>query len=112
MGVKVKAICKCGLSAEILIGGGKLNYHYIEYFPCLCVDCKDVVQVNLKAGKPSCPTCYGNKVIPYIDDRLIGLVGDSEVVNWSGKRLTNGTYKYPKCNQMTLEFSPSFYMWD
>lgn len=139
MGSQVKAICKCGVNKTILIGGGMMNFSFIEYFPCLCKDCEDVVQANLKENsiellnpkefepdykgsftrkiplserKLKCPKCKGSNVIPYNDDQIIGSVGDREVINWSGKILTNGTYKCPKCNKMSLKFLPSFYMWD
>lgn len=112
MGSQVMAICECGVHKKILIGGGKLTFKFQCYFPCLCEDCKDVVQVNLKFGLPRCPTCDGNNVIPYNNQKLIGSVGDREVVNWSGQRLTNGNYKCPKCNKPTLTFSRSFFMWD
>lgn len=146
MGTKVKAICKCGINNDILIGGGMANYHDTEYFPCFCPECKDVVQSNLKKNmfdfsklkncglkgqlfleeakkfKPefvplekrvfNCPKDNNHEVIPYIDSRVIGKIGDSVVARSFDNVLTNGNYKCPKCNEMTLKFLPMLYRWD
>ncbi len=136
MGSNVRAICKCGVDNEISIGGGMLTFKYIAYFPCLCEDCKDVVEVNLlgnryksqtqeefergderleiplKDRKFTCPKCHGGNVIPYSDSRLFGIIGDEEVIRWGSEILTNGTYKCPKCDNKTLRFIYLFYMWD
>lgn len=146
MGTKVKAICKCGINKEILIGGGMATYHDTDYFPCFCPECKDVVQSNLKKNmfdyskffdcdlkgnllseemknfKPefvpiekrvfSCPKNKTHTVIPYIDSRVIGNMGDREVARSFDNVLTNGEYKCPKCNEMTLKFLPMLYRWD
>ncbi len=111
MGSQVKAICKCGINTDILIGGGKMNYVFINYFPCLCEDCEDVVQVNLK-NILSCPNCFGRKITPYNNDLLVGLKGDKQIIEWGKNILTDGTYWCPKCKKMTLEFSTSLFMWD
>ena len=121
MGSKVKAICECGLHKEILIGGGKLTFKYKCYFPCLCEKCEDVVEVNLlnMFENPNCPNCNCDKVISYDHNDLKGIKGDSDVVSWNVRwklgrelKLTNGTYKCPKCKEMTLKFVPLFYIWD
>jgi hypothetical protein len=141
MGSQVHAICECGVHKSILIGGGKLSFTYLEYFPCLCVDCQDVVQSDLKENswiikgidvldfstkkkneqlienslknkKISCPECKGQNVIPYNDERLIGKKGDDKVINWGNNYLDNGTYYCPKCENMTLKFLHSLFMWD
>jgi Zn finger protein HypA/HybF involved in hydrogenase expression len=48
MGSQVIAICKCGVNKSILIGGGMRTFESLHYFPCLCRDCEEVVQSNLK----------------------------------------------------------------
>lgn len=141
MGMKVKAICNCGIDKDILIGGGMSTFQHTEYFPCVCVDCKEVIQANLKEHmkdygklerpytveklkdfKPdiiplnerkfTCPKCEGQNVIPYVDSKLIGKIGDREVARNFDNVLTNGNYKCPKCNNMTLKFLPLLYRWD
>lgn len=145
MGSKVKAVCKCGVNNDILIGGGMSTFQHTEYFPCLCEDCKDVVQVNLRKNKvvisefknsinaseiieryknyksgmiPSnelkltCPKCSGNNVVSYTDSSIIAKVGEKEVARSFDNILTDGDYKCPRCNEMTLKFLPLFYMWD
>jgi len=137
MGTKVKAVCKCGLSRGIKIGGGRNTFKYIRYFPCLCEDCKDVVQVNLLENRYkkitldelmsggstrievplneriyNCPKCKGTNVIPYTDSKLIGKIGEEEVARAFDDVLTDGNYKCPKCDKMTLKFFQTFIMWD
>ena len=119
MGTKTKAICKCGVNTDIMIGGGKLTFKYQCYFPCLCEGCDDVVEVNLLNKNPQCPICSDKSIIPYDDELVIGVKGKKNIVSWNvqsaiGRELilTNGTYKCPKCNKMTLEFLPSLMMWD
>ena len=139
MGSQVVAICKCGVHNTILVGGGKFNYRFTEYFPCLCVDCEDVVESNLKMNiykqidisllldkekhkgpielplkdrKITCPECKGQNVIPYNDERLIGRKGDNIVINWGNHSLTNGTYYCPKCKEMRLNFTGPLMFWD
>lgn len=117
MGSQVAAICECGVNKTILIGGGKLTFTYLEYFPFLCEDCADVVEGNLKGGlfknkELTCPKCKGKNVIPYNDPRIIGRKGECEVANSFDNMLTDGDYKCPKCKKMSLKFFPCFYMWD
>ena len=134
MGSQVIAICKCGLHSNILIGGGMRTFNDINYFPCLCEDCEDVVQVNLveheygeidlkhfplsssgerykpekiplKERKLTCPKCQNHRVTSYTDLRLVGDAGQNTVAQSFRNVLTNGTYKCPKCKKMTLKFS-------
>lgn len=111
MGSQVIAICQCGLNKKILIGGGKLNHRYISYFPCLCKDCKDVVQVNLKDQELTCPDCNKQNLSPCNNQNLIGIIGRNEVARSFNNILTDGTYKCPKCNEMTLHFESGI-LWD
>lgn len=119
MGSKVRAICDCGVNKEILIGGGMSTFKYISYFPCLCINCNDVVEVNLLQKNFYCPDCNSDNVIPYDADRLKGIEGDRVIISWNIKvalgrelKLTNGRYKCPKCKKMNLRFLGSFFNWD
>jgi len=140
MGTRTKASCKCGYSSEyILIGGGKMNFHYTHYYPCLCLDCKDVVQVNIKkvggkridlgllSGKEkfdnpneiyvkgevfSCSKCYGKNVIPYYDERLNGQSQEPEFGTSNYPTVPSDLCHCPKCDKRTLTFMPDILMWD
>ena len=122
MGSKVYASCECGLHKVIKIGGGMMTFKFDCYFPCLCEDCNDIVNANLmgivSSLNPTCPDCYNKNTIPYNNPAVIGDVGNRNVVSWYAGgnigelELTNGNYKCPKCKEMTLNFSPSFSLWD
>lgn len=116
MGSKVRAICKCGVDKDILIGGGMSTFKFQCYFPCLCLDCKDVVQVNIKGiFKATCPDCYSENVIPYNDDRLSRIKGDREIMRYYiGHHLilTNGTYYCGRCDKSELRFQRLSMNWD
>jgi len=119
MGSEVRATCECGLDTRILIGGGMENFISTCYFPCLCEACHDIVPVNLIAKRKRCPKCRGTKLIPYDDLRLSGLPGERTVAEWNVReqlggelRLTDGSYKCPKCHELTLRFADSGLCWD
>ena len=112
MGSQVIAVCQCGLNKKILIGGGRLNFRTVDFFPCLCENCQDVVEVNLKDDNPSCPNCNSQKVSPYNNKHLIGKKGKIEVARSYDNVLTNGSYKCPKCKAMTLHFTRGHMLWD
>lgn len=114
MGSEVIAYCKCGLKANILIGGGRVNFLTTCYFPCLCVRCSNVVQANLLTKTLRCPKCRSTKLTPYDNTDLAGSPGQDEVAEWNVEdklgrtlKLTNGTYKCPKCEKFTLRFKDS-----
>jgi predicted RNA-binding Zn-ribbon protein involved in translation (DUF1610 family) len=108
MGSAVTAKCQCGVSSQILVGGGMLTH--TSYFPCLCECCRSVVQVNLLAKPWRCPRCKGRRVIPY-DDPTLSESGESIVTTW-GSNLTDGKYRCPQCGQMTLHFEDAGLDWD
>jgi Zn finger protein HypA/HybF involved in hydrogenase expression len=112
MGSQIKARCTCGLERTILIGGGMFTFESIEYFPCLCEDCKDVVQGNLKDEKLNCPSCNSLKVSPYNDKALIGKLGNKVIAQSFKNELHDGTYKCPKCDKMSLHFIKGFLHFD
>ena len=112
MGTQVKAICQCGLEKDILIGGGKLNHKTTSYFPCYCRDCKDVVQGNLKQLFKRCPNHKSHRISSYTKRELIGIEGKGTIVEQGKHKLTNGTYKCPRCEQMTLHFQDTQLFWD
>jgi len=119
LGSQVTAKCQCGLDTSILIGGGMLNFMTTCYFPCLCGQCCNVVQVNLLVKQRWCPQCKSMKVIPYDDPMLSELAGKHTVVSWNmgeklGRvlKLTDGNYRCPQCGRMTLRFEDSGLCWD
>ena len=112
MGSQVEAICQCGLKKKILIGGNRANFRYTQYFPCICINCNDIVQANLKAETLECPHCNSTDVIPYISRELIGKKGKKVVAQSFDDILTDGNYKCPKCKEMTLHFTAGHLEWD
>jgi hypothetical protein len=82
MGTQVTATCPCGLTEDILIGGGMETFRTICCFPCLCEGCHSVVEVNLLARGKRCPNCKSRKVTPYDDPRLSESPGGATVVEW------------------------------
>jgi len=120
MGSQVIAQCKCGLDTEILIGGGMLNYTTTCYFPCLCTDCRSVVQVNLYDEPIQCPNCKSVHVIPYDDPELSDCKPDSRVIeSWGVEKelgrdlvLKDGNYRCAKCGEMSLHFESTLMNWD
>ena len=119
MGSKVLAVCECGLKKEILIGGGMFTFTYECFFPCLCENCNDVVEVNLLEEIPHCPICENENIIAYDHSSVVGEIGNKIVDSWSvqGKinrelLLTNGTYLCPKCNNNMLHFEGGELLWD
>lgn len=112
MGSQVKAMCECGYTKELLIGSGRLNFKTLEYFPCYCDGCHEMVQGNLKADKLICPNCSSQKVTPYNNKYLIGKIGSQIVEQSFDNVLTDGFYKCPKCNELKLQFFQGGILWD
>jgi Zn finger protein HypA/HybF involved in hydrogenase expression len=119
MGSAVTAACDCGLTANILVGGGMSTFTTECYFPCLCRGCRNIVQVNLLAPDRHCPACDTPNAIPYDSSSLSGTPGPHQVVEWNiaddlGRKLAlnNGTYECPTCGEMSLRFSPGGMCWD
>ena len=119
MGLEVTAKCQCGVDTSVLIGGGLSDFMTVCYFPCLCESCRAVVAVNLLAKQRQCPECKSSKVIPYDDQTLSECAGENVVADWNMEeelgrtlKLTDGNYKCPRCEQMTLRFADSGLCWD
>jgi len=112
MGSSVQADCPCGVNMQIMIGGGMMDHKTNCRFPYCCENCHSLVEANALADKLRCPKCRSVNPIPYTDPRLEGEKGEYEVVQWFDLSLTNGTCKCPKCEQMTLRFSPGNILWD
>lgn len=119
MGSAVRAECSCGLSAEMPIGGGMLNFTTFCGFPCACESCHQVVGVNLLDREAHCPLCGASDPIPFDDPRLAGARGDRVVADWKvtdslGRVLvlTNGTYRCPRCGEDALRFVDTGVCWD
>ena len=118
MGLQVMASCRCGVEASFSIGGGMRDFTTVRYFPCLCEECRDIVQVNLFEKPAKCQDC-GNVVIPYDSRKLSGSKGQYIVADWNVReqlgrtlKLTDGTYKCPRCGEMTLRFQEGDLFWD
>jgi hypothetical protein len=112
MGSSVIASCPCGEEAEIMVGGGMLDYETNFRFPCCCEKCHSLVVTNILSEKLRCPKCKASDLIPYTDPRLEGEKGEHEVVQWGECTLTNGAYICPKCKKPTLRFQPDGLCWD
>lgn len=118
MGSMVLASCDCGYSAEMPLGGGMMNFDSLCAFPAYCRDCREMHGVNLLASPVACRRCGGVDVVPYDDESLVGVRGDSEVFSWRVDglrghvpRLTDGRYFCPGCRQMGLRFREAG-LWD
>ena len=113
MGSSVLANCPCGVEAQIMIGGGMMDHETCCLFPCCCEKCNSLVEANIWVKRLRCPKCRSVKLIPYTDPRLMGEKGSGVVESWDDRTLTDGTYKCPKCEQMTLRFSNDMcLLWD
>jgi hypothetical protein len=105
MGSQVQATCECGYEEKFLIGGGMLNSETFCAFPCLCRDCKRIVEVNLMDEPATCPDCKGENIEPYDNDALVKREGGKEVTSWMGFKLTDDPHYCPKCDSFRLRFS-------
>lgn len=119
MGSSVKGACTCGLDVEIPIGGGMANFGNTRYFPCLCEACHDIVPINLLATTPQCPQCKSPAFVSYDDPRMSDSPGLHTLAGWNLKEkigrevvLTDGNYRCPKCNNLSLKFRDSGLRWD
>jgi hypothetical protein len=116
MGTGLLAKCACGFETETAVGGTRRTYRMRNYpivclFPCFCKECKDMVTVDLCAKPPSCPACGSTAIVPYDQPELIGTLGTltkaSCAMQYELGRdlvLTDGLYRCPKCNRMSLRF--------
>jgi DNA-directed RNA polymerase subunit M/transcription elongation factor TFIIS len=116
MASEVKATCSCGLEKTVLVGGFMFNRN-IEYFPAICSTCKDIIQVNLGAEKPSCSRCGSTEITPLNirKERKWFFKGrtSNEIVERSGDNiLTKEPYSCPRCNKNTLSFHRTGLMLD
>lgn len=112
MGSQVIAVCRCGINSTIAVGGGMASHETEEFFPGFCLNCKEVMEMNLKEEFPLCTSCIKEITIPYNDPRLIGIVGKEEISRSFDNVLTDGTYLCPSCRQFTLRFAPGHVLWD
>ncbi len=118
MGLTVLAKCSCGLEKELLVGGGMDDFTSNCLFPCLCGNCHSIAEVNLLTAELVCPKCGAFNPIPYDASCLSDSIGQRRVAMWDvqdqlGRTLvlTDGKYKCPKCENMSLEFK-SCGFWD
>lgn len=111
MGKGLIAHCECGFEAETEIGGTVRNHRTTCNFPCLCKRCNGMVTANLFARPPLCPDCGSTDIVPYDQPELIGTRGTVTVASWWMQHelgrdlvLTDGLYRCPKCEGMSLRF--------
>jgi len=112
MGDLVDIICDCGYQAEMLsVGGGFLDFNDVCHFPCLCLNCKEIVNADVFQKPITCPKCHGQEIKPYDHPSLIGEQGEEIIADWHVEEiigralvLTDGKYYCPKCEQYSLSF--------
>jgi predicted Zn-ribbon and HTH transcriptional regulator len=112
MGSQVLATCECGYAEKFLIGGGMANSETFGAFPCLCRDCKRIVEVNLMDEPATCPDCKGENIEPFDNDALVKRAGGEVVGSWMGFMLTDDPHYCPKCDSFSLRFSDTGLCWD
>lgn len=110
MGSEVFFSCECGLAGSARTGGGIQSANKLCLYPAYCETCKKVVEVNLLADI-KCPEC-AEVVVPYTDQSLVGVLGDRVVDTCYDFKLTNGSYRCPKCGKMSLYFEHGYILWD
>ena len=118
MGSMVEASCECGYEGTFPIGGGMATFQEECSFPCLCRQCKRVVDANLLT-KLACPTCRSDNITPYDQPELCEQQGSNVVASWSfggqnGRelQLTDGLYFCPLCDTYRLRFFEGDVCWD
>ncbi len=111
MSDKIYASCNCGFSTSFHIGRGMIKPLF-EMFPFYSENSSKIEFFPLKlwAKKSKSRKDSGDEMIPYDDPRVIGIEGKT-IVSSPGI-LTDGTYKCPKCKEITLKFVKSAVMYD
>tara|TARA_R110002049_G_scaffold5642_4_gene38419 strand:+ start:8291 stop:8629 length:339 start_codon:yes stop_codon:yes gene_type:complete len=112
MGSQIIAICKCGLNSVVSVGGGRLTHKEFNYIPCLCTQCKNVVQVNSLDKSLTCIVCDKKNATPYNKSTPEGIKGSKILFQWDKNLLTDGTYFCPNCECMSLRFKRGNILWD
>lgn len=109
MGDSRRAICKCGFSQSVRVGGNQTTFHEDSSFPFLCDQC-GIVDINIAKVERICPFCASPQIVQY------GLAPAS--LSWEGfPHLQWGECKAhsegnlcPQCRQYSLIFkSPDFF---
>lgn len=112
MGQQVIAKCECGYEEGFMIGCGMSNCGTMFSFPCLCRDCKRIVEGNLEEQPLTCPECDGRNLVPYDKAELSKSRDGEAVTEWSGRKLTDDPHYCPQCDTFRLRFENTFLMWD
>lgn len=109
MGSNIDAHCyNCGYDVNLSIGGGMFNYEEYTSWPVNCFDCHTINSTNIRASPLACGNCGSNNVIEAHEKRLDARDGThTEVMCWE-RKLSNGNYKCPKCEQFTLRYGTSY----
>ena len=118
MGSILKARCPCGFDVPMMLGGGMRSHEELCAFPALCGACGGFQVVNLLSRSLRCLGCGGEKIVAYDDPSLAGTPGGSDFFSWNlarelgrSPRLSDGTYRCPKCGQTRLRFEATGF-WD
>ena len=103
MGYSVTAQCECGYSSgTIFIGYGMIHRDAVDYHPCLCRGCHDIVTGNIKQLPILCSKC-GEEAVPYArEQNLFGV--------WS--LCQDQQHECPACGKQTLMFRMGLHLWD
>jgi RNA polymerase subunit RPABC4/transcription elongation factor Spt4 len=103
MGLSVIATCECGYSSgNIFIGYGMIHRDTVDYHPCLCRQCHEIIKGNMKQLPILCPQC-GEEAVPYARQQnpfgVWVLCQDQQ-------------HECPVCGKQTLTFGMGWYLWD
>lgn len=112
MGSQVRATCGCGYEKMIMIGCGMATVGTLSLFPCLCPDCKEIVEGNLLEKPVSCPKCKASGLVPYGQKGTTKGKGKRVAESWEERNLTDRLYYCPKCDSYNLRFSNTGLCWD
>lgn len=134
MGTSFSASCSCGYEGTSHTGATRATYLHSFFYPHACLNCRAVVNVELAAKRPTCPTCKSPDVIAYGSElpkeirkhwgplsRLLTLLAPSssnetpgpapqyidESLNFVSQRrwgLTRGPHLCPSCGTQSLCF--------
>ena len=95
------------------------DFREVCSFPCLCRNCKDIVNANLLQPPLTCPECQSQRVAAYDQAELLEKEGHNVVTSWNVRdqigrelKLTDGLYYCPCCETYRLRFVDFGIHWD
>lgn len=107
MGSLLSACCPCGYaSPRITAGGGFRDFQTVCAAPAVCLACKEVVEVNIKAAETACPKCGGPTTLcgEITSSRRDRCVFDWNISETQTYVLEDRAYRCPLCDRETLKF--------